>query len=267
MKDRVNKPQFIKQLFNKGVQPMKRLNLMTRSFYLLILLMLNSLPGHAQSTSAMTSVVPMTNFKIPYGDSVIELALTRAAQPLNMLQVRYRPAASCPVVPQVGLQARYLNDNRWYNMPVQNEGKFVPAAGRNLAALKVFFKQTAYREVTCQMEIVGFVGSTTPQPEPRFAGTLTYTGGFVNRAPLQLSGSYVGQTLQLKVPQFCSGVEILEVGTLVGEQLLWAAKDQANPTLFRFNATQQLRSLYVTLNGPKGQNCDIPVYVHGLVAQ
>lgn len=93
--------------------------------------------------------------RINYGDSYLELNVPPHLASANSFQVQYIAAPTCPIPPDVSLQAQYIGNNNWHNMAVQN-GIFTHS-GFRLNALKLLLRQYRYQVVDCQMTIIGSV--------------------------------------------------------------------------------------------------------------
>ena len=217
--------------------------------------LLLTVTAHAQD---LVSVTAPSLFSIPYGDSLVELAIGRAQNDLDYVKILYQPAPSCPVAPQIILNVKYSGDEKWYGVAHLGEGKY-QLRDSALASARFFFKQTSYTMLQCQLQLVGALKPQAPYEE-HFAGTLAYNGGFVNRSLVEFNDTYKTQTISLRVPQFCANVEIAEVGAVVGEAFIAATKDRSVAGKYWFSKPVELKGLEITLNGPKGLSCDIPVY-------
>lgn len=99
------------------------------------------------------TLISKTNIRIGYGDSSMEL--NTAIHPnVNQLQMRYWPSPTCPVAPQIALQAKFSGNNSWQNMNADQNMVF-RHSGFKLDAVKVLFRQYQYQFVDCNMELVG----------------------------------------------------------------------------------------------------------------
>lgn len=94
------------------------------------------------------------------------------------------------------------------------------------------------------------------------AGVLRYNGGFQDRLTAPVAGEKV-KRFWARIPEFCSGVEILEGGVISEGHYERARLADAPKHIFEVNGGAGLRASEVTLtlNGPAGSACDIPMYV------
>ena len=204
----------------------------------------------------LVTVMSPTMFRVPYGDSVFDLPKIRMQNSLTYLRVVYSPSVSCPEAPKIALNVKYLDDDKWQTTTFLGNGMF-QLRDVALTGVRFLFKQTAYLEVTCQLQVMG---GQKPYQE-NFAGIVHYSGGFINRQGVKLNGSFTTQTVTLKIPQYCNNLEIAEVGTMAGENFVAAGRDRSVPGKYWFGSAVVLDSLYITLNGPLNNACDIPIYV------
>jgi hypothetical protein len=122
---------------------------MMKKNILLVSFLLSTLSFAAQ---VPVTVMPKTMFRISYGDSSLELNLTRYNN-ANSFQVQYVQSPTCPVAPQTALQVRYEGNESWYNTTVE-QGMF-KHSGFKLAAIKILFRQLRYASVDCEMLVTG----------------------------------------------------------------------------------------------------------------
>ena len=230
------------------------------------------------SAMAAREIVPMTAkamIRIPYGDSSWNFQLDRVYN-LNPLQLRYTLGRSCSVSPPLALQVHYKDDPAWYGTSFEQNGYFRHKGG-NLDGVRVNFRQRQAPELICEMQLFGVTTDqptpptpppTTPPPagEPEYAGVVTYAGGYLHRSVVTLKQPVNARLFQIKVPEFCGRVEVIEAGTIQGNERFVAARAAgATGTLadrvYAFDSVLPLTNLVVSINGPKDLSCDIPLYL------
>ena len=123
---------------------------MFKKFLAVLLLCVSS------SLFAVTQVtlISRTNLRVGYGDTSMELNTTLHPN-VNYLQMRYWASPTCPVAPQVSLQAKYAGNYNWQNMSV-DQSRVFRHGGFKLDAIKILFRQYQYQILDCDMELVGY---------------------------------------------------------------------------------------------------------------
>lgn len=217
--------------------------------------------ARVSSTNSGVALMDL-NMILPPGRSryVHNLATPVKANPLRF---GYVISGQCPqnAFYLENVFVRYVNDANWYQTTTTSAGLF-SHSDKPLAAVEIRFLQNMGRHVTCRVTLTGEgQGPTDPGTvEERYAGVIQYGGGFVYRERVPMSNVYQAQSFRIAVPNYCQGLEINEVEldpagvfqpatTLDAQRFIYAA---AQPTT--------LDELVVTLNGPPGLACDLPVY-------
>jgi len=207
--------------------------------------------------------------RIPRGYSEIQLKLNQAST-ANPLQIIFAPTAVCPLVRIGSLQVKFLDDAQWYPTTVEN-GTYFRHRGGNIESVKILFNETRVLGATCQIQVTGMVDSgvpPTPPAEPdeasmEYVGVFGYQGGYFHRGVVTWDSPAAIEQFEIRIPSYCQGVDIVEAGALdQAQKFVSAVGINATRHLYRFASPQTLNQIQVSLNGPKNQACDIPVYVH-----
>jgi hypothetical protein len=112
----------------------------------------------------------------------------------------------------------------------------------------------------------------TPNPgelklsEFRYVGAIAYDGGFSSNLELPVAPSHPLTHVWLRVPQYCTGAEILEVQWQSPSQWVTATALKDPPHMYQLitNGTTEgarIGGVKVLMNGPRNISCDIPVYM------
>ncbi|MEN9835649.1 MAG: hypothetical protein RL011_1842 [Pseudomonadota bacterium] len=206
--------------------------------------------------------------RIPHGLSELQIKLNQMSS-ANPLQIIFAPTVICPSVTVGSLQVKYADDAQWYPATVENS-TFFRHRGGNIESLKVLFNEVRFRGTTCQIQITGMVDSgvpPTPPTEPdesslEYVGFLGYQGGYFHRGVVTWESPASIDQFEIRIPSYCQGVEIVEAGALdPAQKFISAFGINASRHLYRFSTPQTLNQIQVSLNGPKAQACDIPVYI------
>jgi hypothetical protein len=140
--------------------------------------------------------------------------------------------------------------------------------GATLYDAVVILQQAAFFNSQCGFRLLGLAaggadapGDTTDGNDFSILGAVAYAGGFAQQ-DLDVGGAKVTQ-FWVRVPQFCSGVEVLEAGTVTEGQYDKARVVDPQKLIFEVNGGTGSRASAVRLilNGPQGPGCDIPVFV------
>ena len=224
----------------------------------------------AFAAGELVPMTPVTTVLIPQGDSVWNPQLTRVYN-LNPLRLHYNPARSCLASPAAAIQVHFQGDASWYATSFEQNGYFRHKGG-TIDGVRVNFRQYQYPQMSCAMQILGVsLDQPSPQPpppppsteEPRYVGVISYAGGYLNRALVSFPQPINAQRFEIKVPEFCKSVEIVEAGTVPTSEHFIAARGVQTETdrIYTFDAPLALNNLVVSINGPKDLSCDIPLYI------
>lgn len=110
-----------------------------------------------------------------------------------------------------------------------------------------------------------------PLPPEGFelAGVIPYAGGFRDQESVALWTSEKIDAFWARVPNFCSGLEILDAGILVdGQYTAWQRSDGVF-RIYEVGGDQGIRAdaVAMRLNGPASLRCDVPVYIRRSMIQ
>ena len=165
------------------------------------------------------------------------------------------------------LRANRVQYNTTINGPLRDAS---PAVGTNAAeydivdgvvnAIEVSFFQNRWDDVDCTLRVYS-VDGTNPVGSEQLLGAIHYGGGFVAKAQLTPTRTLSGLTrLRFAVPAFCTGVSVLEVGTISGGTFYAAQGVGGGAYRVSPLGGQGVTAIEASLNGPLGAGCDIPVY-------
>jgi hypothetical protein len=127
-------------------------------------------------------------------------------------------------------------------------------------------RQDVWRTGYCRRMVWLKAGTDGDTPALALFGALAYDGGFDNAVDVTPTRGderpFVAQIV-VRLPEFCTGVEILEVGTVTEGVYEAATLVDADEHVYDVNGGSGTRisAIKLTLNGPRTSACDIPVYV------
>ena len=136
--------------------------------------------------------------------------------------------------------------------------------GTTIYKAVVLLQQAAPLPSRCVMRLSGLGAGGTDNPNTgsfTMLGALSYQGGLAQQ-DIAVAGAKVTQ-FWVRMPQFCTGVEVLEGGTVTEGQYDKARLVDANKMIFEVNggAGARVGAVRVVFNGPRDHACDVPVYV------
>lgn len=106
----------------------------------------------------------------------------------------------------------------------------------------------------------GFAFTTSAEyVNTQVLGTVEYHGGFLHNATVTLAQPLAITAFSVEVPAFCSGVEVLEAGYTAARGPVRATPVADHKNRFAIPPGTAVTSLWVTLNGPAGQECTVPL--------
>ncbi|WP_218110185.1 hypothetical protein [Oligoflexus tunisiensis] len=202
--------------------------------------------------------------RIPYGQSVYSFPLTtpRRITPFRITFVPTRACTRFSVYPRV----RYQGSNTLSEVRFQNN-LFV-TDNKKVELIEINFVQNTYRWQDCSISIQSMATVAPVPPQRVFAGVVDHAGGFVNRKPVALQGSYYTQDIELVIPDYCSEYEVADLGVVTSDGTTFVAPESTRSRTISYHLPQPMTvaSLEVSLLAPRAQSCQIPVYVRPLTS-
>ncbi len=227
-----------------------------------VLPLLLATPLFAQTVQPVWNNLTTVHMRIPYGQSLYTFPLA-APRRITPFRIVYVPTPTCTqfaVYPRVRYQgSNTLSDVRYQNSIFQTDNKSVDL-------IEINFIQNVYQWQDCQVSIQSLV-SNDPQTLPKvYAGVIDHNGGFVNRKPVTLQGTYYTQDIELVIPDYCSDYEVADLGVVTGSGTSFVTPEATRSRTLSFHLPQPMAvsKLEVSLLAPALQACQIPVYVRPL---
>lgn len=95
------------------------------------------------------------------------------------------------------------------------------------------------------------------------AGVVPYVGGFRHQEAMALATPEKVASFIVRIPAFCSDLEVLEGGTITEGAYDAARLVDARRMIFEVNggAGSRISAVALSMNGPSTLTCDVPVYV------
>lgn len=228
--------------------------------YALSLLLATPLFG--QGVQPVWNNLTTVQMRIPFGQSVYSFPLA-APRRITPFRIVYVPTPACTqfaVYPRVRYQGtQTLSEVRYQNNVFQTDN-------RNVDLIEVNFVQNIFQWQDCNISIQS-LAPTNPQPSQRvYAGVIEHGGGFVNRKPVTLQGTFYTQDIELLIPDYCPDYEVADLGVVTGSGTSFVTPDGSRSRTLNFHLPQPMAvsQLEVSLLAPALQSCQIPVYVRPL---
>ena len=205
---------------------------------------------------------------LPKGRSQWRLNLRGPAQ-YDHIRVHFEALNSCPTSPTSEVMVAYSGDKRWSYTQGQSGGVF-KVQQRPIEAVRFIFTQRYKDKADCHLHVYGGYSDNQPgDPRPplpgddrTLVGVLDYPGGFINRQAFTFDREIYGSLLQMVVPSYCRDVDILEMGIRPYGKFIPAKMTNKEQGMFRLGKNYELDEIEISMNGPQGLNCEIPVYVY-----
>lgn len=138
----------------------------------------------------------------------------------------------------------------------------LPASHQKIYAAIIILHQPYPQGGRCIVKLSGKVGGGDQEPGLfELAGAINYQGGFRQRLALEIAGGPRISRFMLRIPPHCSGIEVLEAGS-VTEGIYDAAHLDAESQVFEVESgSERVGAIVVSLNGPSTATCEIPVLI------
>jgi hypothetical protein len=225
-----------------------------------------SAPNSSPQAALTETVLATARLSIPFGQSIWAVSFSQAI-PVGPLKLTWAQSPYCG-----GFKANVdLFDDRnqsWSPTRFEN-GTFIPSI-RATSYIRIFVDQTALSQALCDVQVrsVGSDGTpTTPGSGIRtLAGVIDYAGGFVPNARVTLTQAVQAQRFEVFVPTYCEGLEVIEASVLQGETRVKASVSATRPLTLTLPAPMTFNAVELSLIGPQGRSCQLPVYTYALPA-
>ncbi len=183
----------------------------------------------------------------------------------NPLRILYQVEPSCPSSPGVNVSVLHADTGLWER--TKFDGRYDHHSGGVISGIRFDFSSNYLRSITCTFNIYASGNSVTPPNPPagegEIVGAVQYQGGFTQAADLELAETAVVNQIEVLVPEFCEGVEILELGTVIDGTYFRAKPVAAGSRRYSVNngAGFPTKGIRLTLNGPQSLACALPVKI------
>lgn len=203
--------------------------------------------------------------RLPLGSSVWRV-MVDPPERIKSLSLSFTRSPSCP---PLAARIQYYNPEagQWVQAPF-SDGFFL-TQGHMLQYIDVVMTQRSSESAECQIRIFKTLPSGRGDEQPSgtavFAGMYDYKGGFQDAARLVLNKAYYADSIEINMPSFCQNVDLLEVGVLSANQRYPAQRVTSRGNTWKLSrSAMAFNEVYLSLNGPLNQACQIPVYVQDL---
>lgn len=201
---------------------------------------------------------------LPAGRSVWQQEL-RPAQQLGGLVVAWEITPRCQGF-DVWLELQDAQTGYWY--PTRRENRIFYHQVPLVSAVRYSFDQRALPQASCRV-LLNTIGQQPPPPSPTptptptrrtLAGVINYTGGFVENASLELNPPLDSDHLEVVIPNYCRDIQITDARVLTQDRWIQGRLSTHAPYELQFDRFLLIKSIALSVLGPQGQNCQIPVY-------
>ncbi len=210
------------------------------------------------SAAVQKTTILQNRLQLPYGDSYWPISFTNNPV-LQDLELAYVAAPGCE---KVSYRIDYLpsGSSLWFAAVFQN-GVY-RTNGQAIQALRVWLNQRVRPNLLCDFKLQQVWNDGTTNPGVgSYAGLIEYKGGFALNQTITLPQPVTAQRLDVLIPDYCKNLEVLEVALVQQGKVSKARPVSQEGTSWIVNQATTFDQIQVTLNGPVGQQCQIPVYL------
>lgn len=211
------------------------------------------------------TLIYAVRLRIPYGLSVWTADLNKSWT-ANPVKIRYLVEPSCRS-PLLALSLRSSVDGTW-----QRTTRVDQIDAHSLSSfdgIKFELDSSAVVATSCEFLLYGAESTDNPDnPDSNWGtGVLTggaeYLGGFAHNLEVAVSANRRIKGFRLAIPEFCSGAEILEAGTVSEGVFDPATLFDGGKSIYRvIGGAVRTSTIRFSVNGPFDSRCFIPVYVY-----
>jgi len=229
--------------------------------------MVCALLGMQASAEGQSKLISRATLKIFPGNSYWDLAV-QPEQSLSAFGITVGTQVGCGNL-RYRIDYQEAESRQWLGA-IWERGAF-QTRGAPLRAIRVWLTNPApVLAVVCDFSLYGTSLSDPVPNDPsrvsyRYAGILEYAGGFALKQGVAFAEGFMARDLHVLIPPYCDGVEVIDVSILVDGRPLAATK--VDQKTWSFPAAQGFDRVQLTVNGPEGKACKIPVYVYSINPQ
>ena len=205
--------------------------------------------------------------RLPFGLSQWEIALATPAV-VSPLQVLRQVTPACDNI-SANIDVLDLS-GAWVGTSFENGFFLTPAAP--VSRVRITFSQQTRTFQDCQLTVTSFAdpaGGTPPSPvkgRRTLAGTLDFKGGVAAHTAVGLSVPFYADTFEIEVPATCPEVHLLDGGIRRGDAYRQAYVANDCKLQFHLPEAQAFSTIDLSVSGPVGAACQLPIYVYDLAA-
>jgi hypothetical protein len=134
--------------------------------------------------------------------------------------------------------------------------------------MRLLIDQRTLSQALCDVQVRS-VGGDEPSPNPgagtrTLAGVLDYAGGFLPNGRITLGGTVTAERFEVFVPAYCEALELIEGGVLQGDKRIKATLSSTRPLTLTLPGPSPFDTIELSLIGPQGRTCQLPVYTYNL---
>jgi hypothetical protein len=206
-----------------------------------------------------------SNIQIPSGVSSLTVYFTQPRQLYDLL-VTYQPSAQCS---SFTIQLETSAPGRPWSV-ARNINGYFRVDPFPMTAMKMNFT-SQYQKQICFVSVQNFASPQNDSgPLKRILlGNISFRGGFVADQKLDFPEVTSLAKIQVFLPRYCNNLEILdaaldgtpsEFGEIRGEDSYELLEDTLKWYEISSPPSRRAKSLRLSLSGPVGQVCELPVY-------
>jgi hypothetical protein len=205
------------------------------------------------------TMLAAARLRIPAGQSYWDVVFSRETT-LTPLKLYWVQSPICTGF-AANVDVLDARTNQWVSTRFDG-GSFVSSVPTS-TRLRVFLQQNRAPVTTCDVQLRTVTDPNSPPNAPTvktLAGVVEFSGGFASNARVQLTTPLLAQQLEIVVPAYCDGTEVLEASVARGESHFKGTLSSTRPLTLSLPQPQVFDAVELTLVGPQGKACQLPVY-------
>lgn len=218
----------------------------------------------ASSAFHTETLLAAARLGIPYGQSSWEISFSRPVL-IGPLKIYWVQSSTCGGF-RANMDILDPASGKWTPTKFES-GAFIPQVSAT-SRIRVLIDQRTLSQALCDIRVQSVSGDeTSPNPgtiNRTLAGVLDYAGGFVPNGRITLGGTVMAERLEVFVPAYCEGLELIEGSVFQGDKRIKATLSSTRPLTLTLPGPSSFDTIELSLIGPQGRACQLPVYTYNL---
>jgi hypothetical protein len=201
---------------------------------------------------------------VPYGQSSWEISFSSPVF-IGPLKLYWVQSSTCGGF-RANVDVLDPATGRWTQTRFES-GSFIPQVSAT-SRVRLLIDQRTLAQALCDVQVRSVSGDqTSPSPGTgtrTLAGVIDYAGGFEANGRITLTQPVTAERLEVFVPAYCEGLELIEGSVAQGAKRTKAALISTRPLTLTLPTPTPFDTIELSLIGPQGRACQLPVYTYNL---